>query len=154
MATDPPTNDGPKLSSETLQFMQRLWNLVHALDVASKRMARTIGVTGPQRLVLRIVGLEPGIRAASIASTLGMHPSTLTGILARLEHRKLIVRTTDQGDRRRAHFRLSAAGQKANAERKGTVEAAVRRALGRADGQHVPTLAMLDLLVAELEREA
>ena len=40
----------------TLRFMQQLWKLVHALDVRSKRMAKTLGVTGPQRLVVRILG--------------------------------------------------------------------------------------------------
>lgn len=33
--------------NNTLRFMQTLWALVHALEVRSKRMARTLGVTGP-----------------------------------------------------------------------------------------------------------
>jgi len=107
MATERPQDD-TRLAGETLQFMQRLWHLGHALDVASKRMARTIGVTGPQRLVLRVVGLHPEISAQRIALTLGMHPSTLTGVLARLEGRKLIERTPDAADRRRSRFRLAA----------------------------------------------
>ncbi len=153
MAIEGPVSGSAKLAGETLQFMQRLWQLAHALDVASKRMSRTIGVTGPQRLVLRVVGLEPGIAAQRISTTLGVHPSTLTGILARLGARGLIVRAVDPADRRRARFHLTAAGRRVDIERKGTVEAAVRRALGKASGKVVPTLAMLDLLVAELERD-
>ena len=62
---------------------------------------------------------------------LGKHPSTLTGVLARLEERKMIVREVDPADRRRARFKLTTAGKKIDRERRGTVEAATRRALGR-----------------------
>ncbi|HLL21691.1 MAG TPA: MarR family winged helix-turn-helix transcriptional regulator, partial [Kofleriaceae bacterium] len=68
--------DPPKPQGETLQFMQRLWSLTHALEVRSKRMAKTLGVTGPQRLVIRVIGQTPGMSARDISSTLGIHPST------------------------------------------------------------------------------
>jgi DNA-binding MarR family transcriptional regulator len=151
MATqDPPV---PRLKGETLAFMQRLWNLAHQLEVASKRMARTLGVTGPQRLVVRMIGLHPTITAQAISTTLGMHPSTLTGVLARLEQRKLILREPDPADRRRARFRLTAAGRRVDRERKGTVEAAIKRALTRADGNVEATLETLDLVIAEIARD-
>ena len=138
----------------TLGFMQQLWGLTHALQVSSKRMARTLGVTGPQRLVLRVVGQQPGITARDLALTLGLHPSTLTGVLGRLERQKFLIRTVDRDDRRRARFELAPKGKKVDAERRGTVEAACRRALARADDATVAqTQQMLALLVAELERE-
>jgi DNA-binding MarR family transcriptional regulator len=143
----------PRPGGETLQFMQRLWELVHALAVRSKRMARTLGVTGPQRLVIRVVGQSPDATAREISDTLGLHPSTLTGVLARLEHQRLIQRKVDRVDRRRVRFRLTAGGRRVDRERKGTVEAAVRRALGRADpAMRAHTEAVLALLVAELSR--
>jgi DNA-binding MarR family transcriptional regulator len=144
----------PQPSGETLQFMQRVWELVHALDVCSKRMAQTIGVTGPQRLVIRLIGQKPSQSASEISQMLGKHPSTLTGVLARLEARGLIIRAIDRNDRRRARFTLTAAGKAVDRERKGTVEAATRRALSRMD----PSLATamsdaIALLVEELDRE-
>ncbi len=143
-----------KPHGETLQFMQRLWGLTHALEVASKRMARTLGVTGPQRLVIRLIGQTPGLAAGDIASTLGIHPSTLTGILARLERQGFIKRAVDDADRRRSRFELSSAGKRIDRERKGTVEAAVRRALTRATpGVITGTTEMLDLIVDELDRQ-
>jgi DNA-binding MarR family transcriptional regulator len=143
----------PRLAGETLQFMQRLWELVHALAVSSKRMGRTLGVTGPQRLVIRVVGQSPGATAREIADLLGLHPSTLTGVLARLESQKMILRKIDRADRRRVRFRLTPRGVRVDRERKGTVEAAVRRAIGRADPAMIAgTEALLALLVAELSR--
>lgn len=133
--------------------MQQLWELTHALQVASKRMARTVGVTGPQRLVLRVVGQVPGISARELAATLGLHPSTLTGVLDRLERQRFLVRTVDPVDRRRARFDLTAKGRAVDAMRKGTVEAAVKRSLTRATPALISaTRRMLGLLVAELER--
>lgn len=134
-------------------FMQRLWDLVHALDVRSKRMAKTLGVTGPQRLVIRVVGQSPDMTASDISGTLGMHPSTLTGILSRLEDQGMLERKVDDVDRRRVRFRLTTVGLKIDRERKGTVEAAVRRALGRADDTIVDkTERMFELLTYELSR--
>lgn len=69
---------------EVLQFMQLLWAVVHGLQRTSKRMAGEIGVTGPQRLVLRVVGLLPRLSAGDLATVLRVHPSTLTRVLQRL----------------------------------------------------------------------
>lgn len=141
-------------AGETLQFLQGVWELVHALDVRSKRMAQTIGVTGPQRLVIRIVGQKPSQTASEIAQMLGKHPSTLTGVLARLEARGLLDRQIDQEDRRRARFMLTTAGKKVDRERRGTVEAATRRALLRLEAPAVVSLlAGISVLVEELERD-
>lgn len=140
---------------ETLRFMQQLWKLVHALDVRSKRMAKILGVTGPQRLVIRVVGQygKQMPSARDIATTLGIHPSTLTGVLSRLERDGLIQRHVDAADRRRALFELTPAGKRIDRERRSTVEAAVRRALARADEATIDAMAqMVALLVAELSR--
>lgn len=114
---------------QTLAFMQQLWALVHALERRSKRMARHIGVTGPQRLVLRVLGLTPRTSAGDLAAVLHIHPSTLTGILERLVAQQLVVRTTDPRDGRRAVLQLTARGSRVNALRQGTAEDAVGQAL-------------------------
>jgi DNA-binding MarR family transcriptional regulator len=116
---------------DVLLFMQALWAVVHALDTTSKRMRRELGVTGPQRLVLRVVGLFPGLSAGELAATLHIHPSTLTGILKRLTAQRLLARAQDAADRRRAVLRLTRRGAALNVETRGTVEAAVADALRR-----------------------
>ena len=142
------------VSGETLQFMRCLWTLAHALDVASKRMARTLGVTGPQRLVLRMLGQAGSVTPGELAATLQMHPSTLTGVLQRLASQQLIERVADPNDRRRTRLSLSARGRRIDRARKGTVEAAVRRAMTKVDDRTVKTTAaMVGVLTAELSRE-
>ena len=114
-----------------LDFMRLLWALDHALQSASKRMESTFGMTGPQRLVVRIVGRFPGIAAGRMAEILHVHPSTLTGVLKRLEGRGILQRRPDPRDARRALFMLTAKGRKHDTARTGTVEQAVRRVLAK-----------------------
>ena len=112
-----------------LEFMRALWALDHALQSASKRMEARVGVTAPQRLVVRIVGRFPGISAGEVAEILHVHPSTLTGVLKRLEARKVILRRVDPGDARRAPPRPHRARPRLDALRSGTIEAVVRQVL-------------------------
>jgi DNA-binding MarR family transcriptional regulator len=116
---------------EVLDFMRTLWALDHALQSQSKRMESSLGITGPQRLVIRIVGQFPGISAGRLAHILHVHPSTLTGVLSRLETRSILVRREDPADRRRALFSLTPKGTALNVPREGTVESAVTRALAQ-----------------------
>ncbi len=116
---------------EVLEFMRLLWAVDHALQSTSKRMEVSIGVTGPQRLVIRIVGRFPQISAGELAEVLHIHPSTLTGVLKRLEARGIIDRKIDSGDARRALFSLTAKGKEVDSARNGTVEATVRKALAK-----------------------
>ena len=108
---------------EVLDFMRLIWQVDHALQRTSKRMATTLGVTGPQRLVLRIVGMLPGIPAGHLARLLHVHPSTLTGVLKRLERRGLIRRRSDARDGRRFLLGLTERGRRFDVEAEGTVEA-------------------------------
>src|SRR4051812_3829305 len=141
---------GPPLGA-VLDFMRLLWAVDHALQSASKRMEAIYGVTGPQRLVVRIVGRFPGIAAGRVAEILHVHPSTLTGILKRLEQRGILLRRRDPRDARRALFGLTPKGKKLDTVKTGMVEQAVRRVLARDPGQIVAAQQMLAALSAELD---
>jgi len=110
-----------------LEFMRLLWAVDHGLHSTSKRLESGSGVTGPQRLVVRIVGCYPGISAGELAAVLVTHPSTLSGVLKRLESRELIERRIDPADGRRAQFKLTRKGKAIDGLRAGTVESTVAR---------------------------
>ncbi|MFP2898534.1 MarR family winged helix-turn-helix transcriptional regulator [Corallococcus sp. 4LFB] len=116
---------------EVLEFMRLLWAVDHGLQSTSKRMESTLGLTGPQRLVIRLVGRFPGITAGTLANILHVHPSTLTGVLKRLEKRGLLERKSDPLDGRKALFALTDAGRALDIPSEGTVESAVQRVLAR-----------------------
>ena len=134
-----------------LDFMRMLWALDHALQSASKRMEVSFGLTGPQRLVVRIVGRFPGIAAGRVAGILHVHPSTLTGILKRLEARGMLQRRPDPRDARRALFVLTAKGRKLDTIRTGTVEQAVRRVLAKDAAKVAAAQEVLAALAEELD---
>jgi MarR family transcriptional regulator, organic hydroperoxide resistance regulator len=142
--------DGPALGA-VLDFMRLLWALDHALQSASKRMESNFGMTGPQRLVMRIVGRFPGIAAGRVAEILHVHPSTLTGILKRLESRGLLQRRADPRDARRALFILTPKGRKLDTVRTGIVEQAVRRVLAKDPGKVEAAQEVLHALSEELD---
>jgi DNA-binding MarR family transcriptional regulator len=109
--------------------MRVLWAVEQGLQFGSRRMAASLGVTWPQRLVIRIAGQYPGISAGELAKILHVHPSTLTPILARLEGRDIIECRIPAHDKRRVQLYLSRKGKRLNKARAGTVEAVVGRAL-------------------------
>jgi DNA-binding MarR family transcriptional regulator len=114
----------------TLDFMRELWAFDHALRVASKGMRARLGVTGPQRLAIRLVGQFPGLSAGDLARLMHVDKSTLTGIIDRLARRALLARRPDPRDARRMRLRLTAAGKRLTRPRACTIEAGVQRALG------------------------
>jgi DNA-binding MarR family transcriptional regulator len=102
-------------------------------------METTLGVTGPQRLVLRIVARYPGLTAGELAHIIQLHPSTITGILQRLASRRLLARDTDPNDNRRVRLRLLPRAQTFTRTASGPVERAVRRALDQLGDSQVRT---------------
>jgi DNA-binding MarR family transcriptional regulator len=121
----------------TLDFLRLIWALDHGLQVSSKRMATDVGVTGPQRLVVRLVGKHPGISAGELATILHVHKSTISGIIHRLETRRLLTRASDAQDARRTRLSLTGTGRRLSRRLPNTVEAAVKRALSSIDAPTV-----------------
>ncbi len=152
--TLPPQGSQASLG-RVLDFMRLLWAVEHGLTRVSRRMERTVGVTGPQRMVVRLVGQHPGISAGDLARTLHVHPSTLTEVLRRLTDRGVLERTQDPADARRALFRLTRRGLELDAMRRGTGEARVRVALASLSEQDLAAAArVLARLAQALSGEA
>lgn len=126
----------PRLDS-TLDFLRLLWSIEHRLQSASKRMEAQLGITGPQRLLLKVVDAYPGISATEVANVMRLHPSTITGIIQRLAKKKLLLRARDPIDTRRVRLRILPAAKRFTARASGTVEAAVERALKRVPARSV-----------------
>jgi DNA-binding MarR family transcriptional regulator len=100
-------------------------------------MENELGITGPQRLVLRVVGQFPGLSAGELAHIVRLHPSTITGILQRLVARGLLERTRDPGDSRRARLRLKPSALVHTRTAAGTVEKTVTQVLHRVGAANV-----------------
>ncbi len=147
------TEENPTLGP-ALDFLRLLWAVDHGLQSRSKRMEAESGVTGPQRLVLRLLGKFPKSSAGKIAEMLHVHPSTLTGILKRLEAKGFLTRKEDPVDKRRAVFALSKSGTAVNDSKATTVETTVKKARKRANSKDVEAAQrVLQIISEELEKE-
>jgi DNA-binding MarR family transcriptional regulator len=94
----------------------------------------------------------PKISAKQLAQGLHLHPSTLTGILRRLERRGWLTRRRHPRDGRRAVLELSPAERRLDVESPGTIEATMKSALGRLPTASIKTArAVLRALAAELD---
>ena len=140
---------------KVLDFMRLIWALDHGLQSLSKRMQASLGLTGPQRVALRVLGRRPGISAGALAGILRVHPSTLTGVLHRLEVKGLVCRTHDPGDGRRSLLKLTSKGRKLDVHAPGTVEAVVAHVLaGIPEARLRPAADLLAAVAAALLEES
>jgi MarR family transcriptional regulator, organic hydroperoxide resistance regulator len=131
------TNDDRHQLDRSLDFMRLLWSVEHRLQSASKRMESSIGITGPQRLALRIVAQFPGLSAKELARIVHLHPSTISGILHRLVGKGWLEREDDPADRRRVRLRVKPQARRFSTLASGTVESSVAKALSRLPREHV-----------------
>ncbi len=140
---------------QPLEFLRRLWRLNHALERLSGRMAKELGVTAQQRLVIRCLGKYPGITAGQLARLLHVDPGTISATLRRLEQRRLIERPRDPVDNRRVALGLTKKGRALDVPAAGTVESAVEALLASGTAAEAKVvIGMLERFTALLERAA
>lgn len=137
-----------------LEFIRTMWSVDHELQRVSKRMVGRIGLTAPQRLAVRFIGRHPGLTFGALADLLHLHPGTVTGIVKRLEAAGLAARTRNTEDTRRVHLSLTPKGRVLDRQRRGTVEAAVRRTAAAVSPAELDTAAhVMSLLARHLADE-
>ena len=137
-----------------LEFIRQMWAIDHELQRVSKRMVARTGLTAPQRLAVRFIGRHAGLTLGRLAELLHLHAGTVTGIVRRLETFGLVVQTRSDEDSRRRHLTLTPKGQRVNRQRKGTVEAAVRRTAAFATPAELAAASrVMDLLARNLAAE-
>ncbi len=120
-----------------IQMLEIMWEMDHAIQARSKRMRRTIGVTGPQRIVLCKLDASGPLASHAIAQALHLHPSTLTGILQRLEARGFISRKRDTADSRRMLISLTPEGRKLARRVPGSIEQIVSDVFSQSTEQEI-----------------
>jgi DNA-binding MarR family transcriptional regulator len=134
-----------------LEFLRRLWSLDNALDSGSKRMIRELGISGPQRVVLRLVTEAGEIGPTEIADQMMHHPATVSSLLKRLEDGGYIERRESAIDRRRTVVVATERGRELGSRTEGTIEARVASFLAGQDPADIDRcMRVLSALVKEL----
>ncbi|MGD9390603.1 MAG: MarR family transcriptional regulator, partial [Thioalkalispiraceae bacterium] len=71
------------------QVLISLRQIIRAIDLNSKRLERESGLTGPQLLVMQLIGSAGEITAGVLAREVSLSQATVTSILDRLERKGL-----------------------------------------------------------------
>jgi DNA-binding MarR family transcriptional regulator len=136
----------------TLEFLRLLWAVDQRLQAASKLMHTRFGVTGLQRMIIRVVGLKPEISISALTRILKTQKSALEAPLEGLAVQGAIIRKRDPMDAKGVLLSLGPKGQTIDAFRTGTVESKVEATIARfPDEKIAAALEVLAALARELE---
>jgi MarR family transcriptional regulator, organic hydroperoxide resistance regulator len=83
--------------SEIMQSLRRIFKAIHNY---SSEVSDKFGITGPQLWALNTVSNDEGLPLGELSRKMYLRPSTITGLVDRLEKRGYVVRDRDQRDRR------------------------------------------------------
>ena len=83
---------------------------MRAVDVHSHRLSAVYKITSPQLLCLRTLVDDGPLTPSALAKLLHLSPSTVVGIVDRLEQKELAVRERSMVDRRQVLIHVTAAG--------------------------------------------
>ncbi|RMB02874.1 MarR family winged helix-turn-helix transcriptional regulator [Eilatimonas milleporae] len=89
-----------------------LRRITRAIDLHSKKLVRTSGLTAPQLLVLQSVRRHGCVKPSTIARDIVLSQATVTSIVDRLEKNGLVTRQRSAKDRRVVEILLTEGGQK------------------------------------------
>ncbi len=93
------------------QVLVALRRVIRATDLHSKRLSKHAGLTGPpQLLIMRTIRDMGEVTIGTIAENVSLSQATVTTILDRLEHRKLVYRVRSTRDKRKVHAHLTEEG--------------------------------------------
>jgi DNA-binding MarR family transcriptional regulator len=87
-----------------------LRRVIRATDLHSKRLSKHAGLTAPQLLIMRTIRELGEVTIGTIADKVSLSQATVTTILDRLEHRKLVYRVRSTQDKRKVHAHLTDEG--------------------------------------------
>jgi len=94
--------------SETMQSLRRI---IKSLQDYSQTVFSHYGITGPQLWALKSVYQMGSLSLGELSKEMYSHPSTVTGVVDRLERKGYVVRDRIETDRRVVKVRLTPKGR-------------------------------------------
>lgn len=118
--TDRPSREGaaaessktpaiPKGSYE-LRVLQSLRRIIRAVEIHSRKLSQQHSITGPQLGCLLLLQECGPLTTTGLAKKVYLSPSTVVGIVDRLEEKGLVTRSRSSSDRRLVQIGVTEAG--------------------------------------------
>lgn len=88
--------------------------IIRSINLESKRIQKEYGISIPQYLCLNFLNSKEDYRATAkeIGTHLNLNPSTISGIVSRLEKKGYLAKLPNQSDKRSTYIYLTAIGEK------------------------------------------
>jgi DNA-binding MarR family transcriptional regulator len=93
------------------EIMQSLRRIFKAIQDYSHEVSDKFGITGPQLWVLKTIFQNENLSLSDLSKRMYLHPSTITGLMDRLEKKGYVARNRDQVDRRVISVQLTPKGK-------------------------------------------
>ena len=94
-----------------------LRRIIRAIDIHSRKLMQTTGLTAPQLLILQILKRKgDAIAMGELADSINLSQGTVTSILDRLLKKAFVEKVRSTVDKRKVYVSLTAAGNQALAQ--------------------------------------
>jgi DNA-binding MarR family transcriptional regulator len=117
IATDPMAatlSYAPQMLKGSYEFriLQSLRQIIRAIEIHSRKLVQDCQITGPQLNCLLALQEHESLTVTALAHTVYLSPSTIVGIVDRLEEKMLVDRSRSHIDRRQVQISITATGRK------------------------------------------
>ena len=112
-----------------LQILQSIRRIMRAVDIYSRKLRSRCELTAPQLVCLGTIVEHGPLTVTGIAQRVYLSPSTVVGILDRLEARGLVARRRDTNDRRVVNTLATPAGKEITARAPSALQDGLHEAL-------------------------
>jgi DNA-binding MarR family transcriptional regulator len=93
------------------ELLIALRKVIRAIDLHSKHLSKTSGLTSPQLLIMLEIEKVAGVNSSQVAKSVNLSPATVTNILDRLANKGLVSRVRDTQDKRKVGLYLTDDGK-------------------------------------------
>ena len=144
-------NGSPPVSPQyDVEILQSLRRIIRSVEMYSKKLSSNHKVTGPQLVCLLTIGQHQPVIASRIAKHVHLSPSTVVGVLDRLEEKDLVTRERDQKDRRKVYVRLTEKGRELTCQAPSPLQDRLAQALHGLSALEQSTIALALEKIASL----
>ena len=135
-----------------LRILEAFRRIIRAIDLHSRKLATDYRITAPQLVALNVIAEGNPLSTSEIARRMHLSPSTVVGILDRLETKEVIVRQRSTKDRRLVLVELTDAGRQLIADAPSPLQGRLTEALATLpDAEQEVIAAALEKVVSLME---
>jgi len=151
--TAPLPPDAPGLAGQVdLRVLSAIRRIIRSVDLYSRELATKARVTSPQLACLLAIAEKEKTTATIISRQVFLSPSTIVGILDRLEAKGLVRRQRDANDRRVITITITEEGKRLARSAPSPLQDTLAEALRELPGQEQTSIAeSLERVVALME---